>query len=175
MIKNINYLVFCTVIFLSKNSHAVESYSFPLSTEINRANLYDYSISLELSKSFIALNYDKKNERFHNGEFISYVRTTIPKNSGDTFEYKYNVTEFTSSCVKTSTDTVTIDNFADLYIDNVHYPDIGDIPSFAFTNSLDLDFENSLNNFSLVTNQIIPSDEPLNCNGSITFNVELKL
>ncbi|MFA0425559.1 hypothetical protein AB4562_26690, partial [Vibrio sp. 10N.222.54.A1] len=67
------------------------------------------------------------------------------------------------------------DDFVDLYIDRKHYSDILDIPNFEFNNIKNTEYENSTNEFELVTNKNIPSDEPLDCNGRITFNVELQL
>lgn len=171
----INYFFLLSLVFLSFNSFSYESYLFPVSTKINRANLYDYSINVELSNEFIVLQYDGENEKFHNGMFLSYVRTNIPTNSGDSFEYGYNISNLNSKCVKKNSGDVLYNEFIDLYIDKTYYPDIEDIPKFEFNNINNTGYENSTNEFELVTNKNIPSDEPLDCNGSITFNVELQL
>ncbi|WP_394141848.1 hypothetical protein [Vibrio chagasii] len=171
----INYLVLLLLSVLSFNSFGYESYLFPVSTKINRSNLYDYSINVKLSDDFIVLKYDSENEVFQNGRFLSYVRTNIPTSSVDSFEYKYNISEFNSKCVFNDSGDVYNNGFLDLYIDKIYYPDIGDIPNFEFNNINNTGYENSTNEFELVTNKKIPSDEPLNCNGIITFNVELQL
>lgn len=172
---NINYFFLLSLVTFSFNSFGYESYLFPVKTQINRANLYDYSINMELSDDFIVLKYDSENETFLNGRFFTYVRTNIPTSSGDSFEYSYNISEFTSKCVFNDSGDTLYDDFVDLYIDKKHYPDIGNIPNFEFDNLKVTGYENSTNEFELVTNKKIPSDEPLYCNGLITFNVELKL
>ncbi|ANP77847.1 hypothetical protein A134_15745 [Vibrio crassostreae 9CS106] len=171
----INYFFLLLLVIFSFNSFGYESYSFPVNTKINRANLYDYSINVDLSDEFIALKYDGENETFLNGRFYSYIRTNIPTSSGDSFEYSYNISEFTSKCVFNDSGETMYDDFVDLYIDRKHYSDISDIPNFEFNNIKNTEYENSTNEFELVTNKNIPSDEPLDCNGRITFNVELQL
>ena len=172
---NINCFFLCLLNFFSCSSSGSESYLFPVSTQINRANLYDYSVNVRLSKEYIVLQYDDESKSFYDGFFFSYVTTTIPTNSGDSFEYSYNVSDFSSSCETNENGTVIINDFIDLYIDHVHYPDVNNLPNFLFDTEDITGFERASNEFSLVTNQEIPSDEPLICNGNITFNVELQL
>ncbi|WP_299141291.1 hypothetical protein [uncultured Vibrio sp.] len=171
----INYFFLLLLVIFSFNSFGYESYSFPVNTQINRANLYDYSINVGLSDEFVALKYDSENETFLNGRFFSYVRTNIPTESGDSFKYGYNISEFTSQCVFNDSGDTLYNEFVDLYIDKIHYTNISNIPGFEFNNLNNTGFENSTNEFELVTNKNIPSDEPLECNGRITFNVELQL
>lgn len=172
---NINFFFLLSFFVISCNSFAAQSNLFPVSTQINRANLYDYSINVRLSKEYIALQYDDEAKSFYDGVFLSYVTTTIPTSSGDLFEYSYNISDFSSSCETNGNGTVIINDFVDLYIDHVHYPDVNNISNFSFDTENITGFERATNQFSLVTNQEIPSDEPLSCNGRITFNVELQL
>ena len=172
---NVNGFSLYLLILFSCKSFGSESYLFPVSTQINRANLYDYSINVRLSKEYIVLQYDGESKLFHDGIFLSYVTTTIPTDSGDSFEYSYKISDFSSSCVANENGTVIINDFVGLYIDKVHYPDIDNIPNFEFYSDNNSGFERATNEFLLVTNQTIPSDEPLSCNGNITFNVELTL
>ncbi|CAH7046282.1 conserved hypothetical protein [Vibrio chagasii] len=172
---NVNCFSLYLLILFSCKSFGSESYLFPVSTQINRANLYDYSINVSLSNEYIVLQYDDDKELFYDGSFLSYVTTTIPTTSGDSFEYNYRISDFNSSCSENGSGTVVINDFVDLYIDKVHYPDIENIPNFEFDADNNSGFERATNEFLLVTNQTIPSDEPLSCNGNITFNVELKL
>ncbi|WP_146490938.1 hypothetical protein [Vibrio sp. T20] len=172
---NINFLFLCSSIIFSHYAYSTESYLFPLSTQINRANLYEYSISVRLSKEHIVLQYDDDNESFHDGLFLSYVTTTIPINSGDSFEYSYNISEFSSSCEINGTGLVIVNDFIDLYIDGVNYHDVNNISNFIFDPDNSTGFKRATNEFSLVTNQNISNDQPLICNGNITFNMELEL
>ncbi|CAH6781513.1 conserved hypothetical protein [Vibrio chagasii] len=174
---NINFIFLFAFVFISRNSFCSESYIFPISTMIEKSNLYDYSIGVTLSKDFIVLRYDGENEIFETGSFVSYISTTIPVSSGESFQYSYIVSDFNSSCEE-STNTggeSIINDFVDLYIDGVHYPDLENIPSFDFLDQITNDYKKSENKFSLITNQKIPNDKPLFCNGNITFNVELQL
>lgn len=169
------FFLMCFVFVPLERCFGAQSYLFPLSTTINKANLYDYSIFLQLSTDSIVLEYDGRNKRFYDGWFLSYVTTTIPTTSGDSFEYNYRISDFNSSCSENGSGTVVINDFVDLYIDKVHYPDIGNIPDFEFYSDNTSGFERATNEFLLATNQTISSDELLSCNGNITFNVELKL
>ena len=174
---NIYVKYFCLLFtaFFSLDSFAYESYLFPLTTQINLADLYDYTVNVELSDVFIVLDYNDKKEIFNNGFFRSYVETNIPMSSGDSFTYSYNISEFTSKCVVHDSGDVLYNDFVDLYIDKIHYDDVTNIPDFLFDNDVNTGYKNSTNKFELVTNQNIASDRPLNCNGRITFNVELRL
>lgn len=173
---NINRLFLTSFVIFSFNSFGYESHLFPVSTQINRANLYDYSINVELSDEFIVLKYDSENKTFHNGRFLSYVRTNIPTNSPDSFEYAYNISYFKSQCVTNESDDILYSEFIDLYIDKAYYPIPIDTHNFSFNNlNNNTGYENSINEFELVTNKKILSDLPLYCNGSITFNVGLQL
>ncbi|EHV5551066.1 hypothetical protein K0W38_002249 [Vibrio vulnificus] len=172
---NVNCFSLYFLILFSCKSVGSESYLFPVSTQINRANLYEYSINVRLSKENIVLQYNNDNKSFYDGGVLSYVTTTIPTTSGDSFKYSYRVSDFNSSCAERGSGTVVINDFIDLYIDKLHYPDIANIPDFEFDADNNSGFERAINEFLLVTNQTIPSDVPLICNGNITFNVELKL
>lgn len=170
-----NCLLLLSLILFSFDGFGSESYVFSVSTQINRANLYDYSINVRLSNEYIVLQYDDDNELFYDGSFFSYLSTTIPTNLGDSFEYSYRISNFESSCSENGSGTIVVNDFVDLYIDKVHYLDLSDIPDFEFDSDNTSGFERATNEFLLVTNQTIPSDEPLSCNGNVTFNVELKL
>ncbi|MCK8083997.1 hypothetical protein [Vibrio sp. 1CM8B] len=170
-----NFLFLCLLVIFSHYAFSAESHLFPLSTQINRANLYEYSISVRLSKEHIVLQYDDDNESFHDGLFLSYVTTTIPINLGESFEYSYNISEFSSSCEINGTGSVIVNDFIDLYIDGVNYQDVNDIKKFSFDADNSTEFERATNVFSLVTNQNISNVQPLTCNGNVTFNMELKL
>ncbi|MFB1076386.1 hypothetical protein [Photobacterium damselae] len=168
-------LYFFNIVLYSVYSYGGESISFPVSTEINKALLSNFTISSALNRDFIPLIYDNDSERFRDEEVSIIVKTNIHESVNENYSYKYTIENLESSC---SINSVKLyQDVIDLYINNEKFisNEILSDKSFAFS---ELDSNNLKQNtdiFTLKTNRKIPRSKPVFCTGHVDYVIELFL
>ncbi|MGF1703061.1 hypothetical protein L4D09_22490 [Photobacterium makurazakiensis] len=147
----------------------------PVSTYINKALLYPYSLSLTATPSSFLLLFDKSQNRFYDAHSELLVKTEIPAEESATFTYKLTLTQNQSECRRvgsTGTDTV-LSNVMDVLIDGTKI-DEGDSSSLQVLDEIDEGGRRmGRNSLTLRSHQI--TEEAFDCNGSIKIEAELAL
>lgn len=161
------------LIFSSRFVFAAEGLVLHISTEINKLNFFDYSISTSMNRTYIPLIYDKENNIFLDEDIIVTNSSNIP-NDENGFYYEYDVQSLTSQCEKRG--NVIFENFIDLRINDVPLEDYlaGD-KKIALNPNDSQGFLQTLDKFTLYTKDIIPDDDIYYCSGQLDYMVSLSL
>lgn len=145
----------------------------PLSVTIDKAQLYPYTLSLEMQPSSFTLLFDKSLHRFQSDDVSVVISTDIPNDeSGVGFEYRLSLMSNESRCLRAYDSTVTQEGFISLTLDNVPF-NVGDVLEGQALRELESGMLGDVRVLTLDSDVI--TDEALQCDGLVRLEAELAL
>lgn len=145
----------------------------PLSVTIDKAQLYPYSLSLEMQPSSFTLLFDKAQHRFASDDVSVVISTDIPNDeSGVGFEYRLSLVSNVSRCLRPYDSSVTQEDFISLKLDNTPIG-VGDVLEGQALSELE---GGTLGDSRVLTlDSDVIADEALQCDGQVRLEAELAL
>ncbi|ALR95506.1 hypothetical protein [Vibrio alginolyticus] len=145
----------------------------PLSVTIDKAQLYPYTLSLEMQPSSFTLLFDKTQHRFQSDDVAVVISTDIPNDeSGVGFEYRLSLVSNESRCLRPYDSSVTQEGFISLKLDNAPF-EVGDVLAGQTLSEFD---GGSLGDARVLTlDSDVITDEALQCDGRVRLEAELAL
>ncbi len=145
----------------------------PLSVTIDKAQLYPYTLSLEIQPSNFTLLFDKWSHRFQSDDVSVVISTDIPNDeSGVGFEYRLSLMSNESRCLRAYDSTVTQEGFISLKLDNAPF-NVGDVLEGQALIELESGVLGDARVLTLDSDVI--TDEALQCDGQVRLEAELAL
>ncbi|HGZ7315124.1 TPA: hypothetical protein ACOL2D_004557 [Vibrio parahaemolyticus] len=145
----------------------------PLSVTIDKAQLYPYTLSLEIQPSSFTLLFDKALHRFQSDDVSVVISTDIPNDeSGVGFEYRLSLMSNESRCLRAYDSTVTQEGFISLKLDNAPF-NVGDVLEGQALIELESGVLGDTRVLTLDSDVI--TDEALQCDGQVRLEAELAL
>ncbi len=145
----------------------------PLSVTIDKAQLYPYTLSLEMQPSSVALLFDQSQHRFQSDDVSVVISTDIPNDeSGAGFEYRLSLMSNESRCVRAYDSTVTQEGFISLTLDDAPF-NVGDVLEGQALSELESEVLGDARVLTLDSDVI--TDEALQCDGMVRLEAELAL
>lgn len=145
----------------------------PLSVTIDKAQLYPYTLSLEMLPNSFTLFYDQTLHRFQDYDVDVVVLTDIPNDaSGLGFEYSLSLASNESRCLRPYDSSVTHEGFISLELDHTPF-NVGDVLEGQMLEQLGNGTLGDERILTLRSDEI--SGEGLQCNGVVTLDAELSL
>ncbi|TNZ86771.1 hypothetical protein CGK40_24300 [Vibrio parahaemolyticus] len=145
----------------------------PLSVTINKAQLYPYTLSLEMQPSNFTLLFDKTQHRFQSDDVAVVISTNIPNDeSGVGFDYRLSLVSNESRCLRPYDSSVTQEGFISLKLDNAPFK-VGDVLDGQTLSALE---SGSLGDARVLTlDSDVITEEALQCDGQVRLEAELAL
>lgn len=145
----------------------------PLSVTIDKAQLYPYTLYLEIQPSSLILLFDKSLHRFQSDDVSVVISTDIPNDeSGVGFEYRLSLVSNESRCLRSYDSSVTQEGFISLKLDNAPFH-VGDVIEGQALSKLESGVLGDARVLTLESDVI--TDEALQCNGQVILEAELAL
>lgn len=146
----------------------------PLSVTINKAQLYPYTLSLEVQPSSFTLLFDNAQHRFQSDDVAVVISTDIPNDeSGVGFEYRLSLVSNESRCLRPYDLSVTQEGFISLKLDNAPF-EVGDVLEGQSLSELE---GGALGDARVLTldSDVITDESHLQCDGQVRLEAELAL
>ncbi|QKS98629.1 hypothetical protein HUO05_25855 (plasmid) [Vibrio alginolyticus] len=145
----------------------------PLSVTIDKAQIYPYTLSLELQPHSFTLLFDEAQRRFQSDDVSVVISTDIPNDeSGVGFEYRLSLLRNESRCLRPYDSTITQEGFISLKLDSRSF-EVGDVLDGQVLNEME---EGTLGDVRVLTlDSAVITDEALQCNGLVKLEAELAL
>ncbi|EHV5557981.1 hypothetical protein ACWONS_004778 [Vibrio parahaemolyticus] len=145
----------------------------PLSVTINKAQLYPYTLSLEVQPNNFTLLFNKEQHRFYSDDVSVVISTDIPNDeSGVGFEYRLSLVSNESRCLRSYDSSIAQEGFISLKLDSTPF-DVGDVLDGQALSEQD---GGGLGDVRVLTlDSDVITDEALQCDGQVVLEAELAL
>lgn len=145
----------------------------PLSTYINKTELYPYAISLDMQPNQVQLAFDEQLQRFQSHDVAVVVSSDIPNGeSGVGFEYTLSLLSNTSYCRRPYSLEVTQSDVMSLTLGGAPFDEQTPLEGQLLV-SQDDGFLGDKHVLTLISEVI--TDEAVQCEGAIMLEAELAL
>ncbi len=147
----------------------------PLTVTIDKAQLYPYTLSLEVQPSSFTLLFDEESRRFQSDDVAVIISTDIPGDeSGADFEYRLSLVNNDSRCWRSydEEETAIVEGFISLTLDGTPFA-VGDVLEAQTLDEVDSGVLGA--NRELRLDSEVISEESLQCDGLVRLEAELAL
>lgn len=144
-----------------------------VSTYLNKADFYPYSLTLSAYPTVHYLNYNQATKKFEERESILSVVTDIPADESAMFMYQLGLLENKSSCHNLYTEEVELTNVMNVLINGAEQVE-GDVSEPLPFTKINQDGYRTGKSKLLLSSDVI-DQKALECRGSVLIYAELVL
>ncbi|CAH1534382.1 conserved hypothetical protein [Vibrio owensii] len=144
-----------------------------VSTYLNKADFYPYSLTLSVFPGIHYLNFNQATKKFEDGESLLSVVTDIPADESVMFMYQLGLLENKSSCQSPYTGEVKLTDVMNVLINGIKQVE-GDVSEPLPLDGINQDGYRTGKSKLVLSSNVI-DEKALECRGSVLIYAELAL